>query len=76
MYEQREKKSYHYNYSVVVLDDDDNDIDSWEGQLTVESTKANPYEDFWKLASEMRKTYLKNNPTHKYTIETTGWYQL
>jgi hypothetical protein len=24
----------------------------------------------------MRKTYLKNNPTHKYTIETTGWYKL
>ena len=49
MYERREVKSYHYNYNVVVLDDDDNDIDSWEGQLTVESTKANPYEDFWKL---------------------------
>jgi len=72
MYERPQVKNYLYNYSVVIRDrDNDNVIDEWEAELVVQSSKKNSYEDFWKIASNMRNEYLKKNRNHSYTIEAT-----
>lgn len=67
----QEKTAYNYDYIVIIRDrDTDEIVDKWQASMEVMSSKANPYEDFWKEATNMRKKYVKNNPNHNYYIET------
>ncbi len=67
----KEKTAYNYDYIVIIRDKDTDEIvEEWKASLEVMSSKANPYEDFWKEATAMRKKYVKNNPNHSYYIES------
>ena len=73
-YVQPTKESYNFNYFVRIRDiESDEIIDYWESKVIIESSKKNPYEDFWTLANKMRRKYLSKNPTHKYYIETSTY---
>jgi len=66
----QEKTAYNYDYIVIIRDrDTDEIVDKWQASMEVMSSKANPYEDFWKEATSMRKKYVKNNSNHSYYIE-------
>ena len=72
----QEKTAYNYDYVVIIRDKDTEEIvDKWQASMEVMSSKANPYEDFWKEATGMRKKYLKNNLNHKYYIEALDIYE-
>ncbi len=73
-YVQAEKIPYRFNYFVRIRDiESDEIIDEWESKVIIESSKKNPYEDFWTLANQMRKKYLSKNSTHKYYIEASNY---
>jgi len=73
-YIQTEKIPYRFDYIVRIRDiESDEIIDDWESSIVVESSKKNPYEDFWQVATDMRKAYVKNYPQHSYYIEALFW---
>ena len=60
-YIKRNVKTYLYTYDEVIRDvESDTILETHTGTIEIDSTKKNPYEDFWKWAADRRKLFAKN----------------
>ena len=68
-YIKRNAKTYLYTYDEVIRDvESDGILETHTGTIEIESTKKNPYEDFWKWAAERRKLFIKNEKNQGKSI--------
>ena len=72
-----QKTPYKFHYAVSIRNrESDEIVEYFENSIIIESSKKNPYEDFWDVASDMRKKYMKNYPEHSYYIEALNWLEI
>ena len=72
-----QKTPYEFHYAVSIRNiESDEIVEYFENSIIIESSKKNPYEDFWDVASDMRKKYMKNYPDHSYHIEALNWIEI
>ena len=72
-----QKPPYKFHYAVSIRNiESDEIVEYFENSIIIESSKKNPYEDFWDVASDMRKKYMKNYPEHSYYIEALNWLEI
>ena len=72
-----QKTPYEFHYAVSIRNiESDEIVEYFENSIVIESSKKNPYEDFWDVASDMRKKYMKNYPEHSYYIEALNWLEI
>lgn len=72
-----QKTPYEFHYAVSIRNiESDEIVEYFENSIIIESSKKNPYEDFWDVASDMRKKYMKNYPEHSYYIEVLNWLEI
>ena len=72
-----QKTPYKFHYAVNIRNiESDEIVEYFENSIIIESSKKNPYEDFWDVASDMRKKYMKNYPEHSYYIEALNWLEI